>query len=457
MSNKIIYPILIIIFSILIIFAIINNRNNSKLNSNIEKFDNTDPYNVTPIVNYYLDDSKDKLKSDAANNTIFTSKLINGKWTSDLSTVDANHVVSNFLVITLKPDLKLNEYNSTYGTIDYQTTNPPTPETTEQYDINFLLNENLTAISKNNLAKQLHIKFYNNFSSNGNVVINDPYPKPQEFNCVVSIYENNILKNKFASYKIYDDSTYKVFGELYRIIYNKKFYINNPPPVYDYTVYNMITEKNGSRYTFPPTNSLLTLSTDNNQTPLTPAQVAILNNYTGKMGSNNDNNTRIYCVIQRIFYSPTSNDKQIQTKISPVIELNNIIRNINNKQYVPNKIFITPFSADQTANKVSSFFRPYGTNIYFYKYIDQVVSYNYGSNNYYSISNISAFNLIQDKNNAKTITQPYLSYKNLNPTNLNKIVTNNYKLTFFSTVLVGSNSQMTDTTSIDFSVLLNVL
>jgi hypothetical protein len=457
MSNKVIYPILIIIFSVLIIYAIINNRNNSKLNSNIEKFDNTDPYNVSPIVNYYLSDSQNRLKSDAGNNTIFTSQLINGKWTSDLSTVDANNVVSNFLIITLNSDLRLNQYNDTYGTIDYQTTNPPTPDTTITYNINFLLNGNLTAIGKDDQSKTLHIKFYNNFTTDGNIQINPPYPKLQEFNSVVSLYTNNILDKKFASYKIYDDSTNKVYDELYRIILNKKFNINNPPPMYDYTVYNKITEKNGYTYTFPPLNSILTLSPNNSSTALTAAQQTKLNYYTGKMGVNSDNTPRIYCAIQRIFYSPTSDTKQIQTKISSSIELNNIVRNVNGQRFVPNKINIISFSADKSSNQVSSFFRPYGTNIYFYKYTSQTVSYDYSNNSYNSVNNISAFNLNPDKNNAKTITQPNINYKNLSPSNLKKTVTNNYTLTYCYTVQVPTNSTITDVTSLDFSVLLNAL
>ena len=38
MSNKIIYPILVIIFSILIVYALLNKRKNDKLNNNIERF-----------------------------------------------------------------------------------------------------------------------------------------------------------------------------------------------------------------------------------------------------------------------------------------------------------------------------------------------------------------------------------------------------------------------------------
>ena len=77
MSTKVIYPILIIIFSILIIFAIINNKNNNKLNIGVENF-----------VNSYLDKRRETLMSNVETNTENTKNIANGNWTYYDTTVD---------------------------------------------------------------------------------------------------------------------------------------------------------------------------------------------------------------------------------------------------------------------------------------------------------------------------------------------------------------------------------
>ena len=84
MSKKIIYPVLIIIFSILIILAILQNKNNKKLNNGIEKF-----------MNNYLESAEDNLKLNVKNNTSITKDFANGTWTYFGTTVDSKYNVDN--------------------------------------------------------------------------------------------------------------------------------------------------------------------------------------------------------------------------------------------------------------------------------------------------------------------------------------------------------------------------
>lgn len=423
MSNKIIYPILIIIFSVLVIYGIINNKNNYKLNNNVEKF--TDMSSAsTPglnkedkVINYFLDESKDILKSSAANNTLFTTEMINGTWTSDLSTVDTTYNVTNLITVNANNALSLSNYDNTnnYGTISYNN---------QSYRINFLLNENLTAVMLNTAgaptSQNLHIKFYNNFSKEGQKNINPPFYKPEEFNSVVSIYSNNALINKFASYKVYDG---KAGDELYRIITSRNFRINQAAPIYDFKAYNTII----GEYQFP-SNYLTALFGVTN--------AGVLNTINTKYDG-----TIKFC-IQRVFYSPTNDDTEIITSKSKEISLNVVLNG-----QIPDKIQVCSFENDKTANGLESFFRPKATILYFYKYINSDSDYKFEDPNNIIRPNTS----LNIQNNAFNVTAPNIVFNNLG--SVKKIVTNNYTITRVNTY----NSDLKSQTLINFSNLYNLL
>ena len=433
MSNKVIYPILIIIFSVLVIYAIINNRNNSKLNSNVEKFTNIEYFDNTPqplpipnsqppAVNFYLPESQDLLKSSASNNTLFTSELINGSWTSDVTTVDSNYIASNLLTINVTGILNAENYNNStnnYGTVIYNN---------QTYTINFLLNENLTAVVNNGggtTQQNLHIKFYNNFDSKeGQTNTNPVFYRPDEFNSVVSIYAGSTLINKFASYKIYDP-TNKIGDELYRIIISNNTHIAQAPPIYDYNAYNIITGK----YQFPSNYVSLSFGTSNANVLNT-----INSNYLGNIS---------FC-IQRVFYSPTNDNTEIITAISPRI----VLGVVSNGQ-IPNKITICSFQNDQTANGLKTFFRPKATILYFYKFIRKDVTYQFANpNNINSPNSVLQTNTaISGKNNGSGMTAPNLIYNDLG--SVEEVINNYYTIQFVQRY----NSNLTDNTVINFSDL----
>ena len=428
MSNKIIYPILIIIFSALIIYGIINNRNNFILNNNVEKFTNLVPTGATPVpsdtknnqvVNYFLNESKDILKSSAANNTLFTTEMINGNWTCNTTTVDSNYnITGSQIKISANKPLSSTNYNNTtnnYGTVIYND---------QTFTINFLLNENLIAVLLNNAgiptSVTLHIKFYNNFSKEGQKEINPPFYKPSEFNSVVSLYINNALIIKFASYKIYSNT---VGDELYRIITTQDYYLEKAAPVYDYAAYDVIIGK----YQLPSNYLTLSFGTTN---------ANVLNTINTKYFGN------IKFCIQRVFYSPTNDNTEIITNKSEEILLNAVSNN-----QIPNNITICPFQSDKTTNGLQSFFRPKATILYFYKFINATTAYDFANPNNFNVPNTS----LNIKNNAFNITAPNILFNDLG--SVEKVVTNNYTITLVNRY----NSNLTDPTNIKFSDLYNLL
>jgi hypothetical protein len=421
MSSKIIYPILIIIFSILIIYGIINNKNNSKLNSNFENFldlgNEPSQDQDTRIVNYYLNENNENLLTSNVSNTLFTSNMINGSWTCDLTTVDSTYNVQNTMTISSIEQINSSNYNkniTNYGTVVYNN---------QTYTINFLLNDNLTAVLINSQgvpsSQNLHIKFYNNFSNEGKEIINAPFYKPEEFNSEVSIYSNNTLINKFVSYKIYDN---KVGDELYRIITTRDFYIEKAAPVYDYDAYKVIIGK----YKFPSNFITLSFGTTNTN---------VLNTLNTKYFGT------IKFFIQRVFYSPTSDNAEIITNISDSV----LLQVVSNNQ-IPTTITICSFQNDQNTNGLESFFKPKATILYFYKYINTDSSYVFGNTN--KIDKPRA--VLNIKNNANLIT-PKFSYDDLG--SVQKVAQNNYSITLVNRY----NSNLTNTTNINFSDLYNLL
>ena len=143
MSNKFIYPILIIIFSILIIYFILVNKKNTKLNNNIEKFSNS------------------LLKGNMEHNTQFTKELVAGTWTSMDTTVNSDYTVTNLLTINPNQFYDSCNQSTNIGSIIQDTGNTSTQNCSYEYDpvyyITFILNENIVAVPGRNTSYNLHI------------------------------------------------------------------------------------------------------------------------------------------------------------------------------------------------------------------------------------------------------------------------------------------------------------
>jgi hypothetical protein len=121
----------------LIIYAIINYKNNNKLNNFIESYQN-DAFNAF---------NKD-FKLDIYNNTLISVDFANGTWTIPESIVNNDYTITNLMTIKINNDADIknsSNYTNTYtyngfkqqifnfGTIDYNG---------EKYTINYVVNEN---------------------------------------------------------------------------------------------------------------------------------------------------------------------------------------------------------------------------------------------------------------------------------------------------------------------------
>lgn len=349
MKNNIIYSVLFIIFTVLIIYGIININNDRKLNNNIESFQN----------NFF-----NKLfKEDIVDNTIMTKDFANGTWSIPESEVDNNYNIKNLMTINIRMGSNLNNFSVIdnarptgtgtytgfkqdifdYGTIDYNGTT---------YIINYVLNDNITAISTKNKLYTIHMKILNKFNKENEILTNRPYYTAETINAIISIFNSNLLVTKFASYKVYNG---KVGGEVYRILKSKDIFIDQAPPLFDYHTYNVLM----NNYKYPEDIYTITYTSTSDNSTLD----LIRNTYDGG---------KLYVSIQRVFYSPTGTS--IKTKASDPTFIN-ILQGNN----IANNIIICPFKEDQTVNSLENFFKPKGTIFYIYKLNETKSSYKYAN------------------------------------------------------------------------------
>jgi hypothetical protein len=396
MSNKIIYPVLILLFSILFIYAIISNRNINKLNNNLENFQNN-----------YLQSIEHRLKKNAGSNSDYTRDLANGTWTTLNTNADANYNVTNLMTIDIIDVLAKSGTN--FGTITLGGST---------YNIKLALDLNIIAVSKDTNNLNIHIKLLNKFTDENSININKTFYVPETPNAIVTLYSGNSMLFKYASYKVYNN---KVGAEVYRIIKARDYIIEQPPPIYDFNTYNILI----GNYTFPSTYISTMFGTTN-----TSKQNTINSGYGGQ----------IKFTIQRVFASPTGNE--IITKNSPPI----FLQCISNNQ-IPNTLSILPFSQDKSANSLINFFKPKSTILYFYKLVNVNIGYDYANNNLQSTSS-GSFNL---QNNSNNMYQPVVQYNVLN--SVEQINTSTYQMT----LVKRYDSDLNNPTILNFSDLYSLL
>ncbi len=404
MSIKNMYPLLIIIFSILVIVAILQNRNNKRLNNSLEKF-----------MNNYLSKQENNLKTNIQNNLNITREIANGDWTFWTTTADSNYNVSNLMSININNIPDISTTNNNYGSINIKIDE----QNTINFIITFITNEVIIANFHDYLT--LNIKFLNQYSNNeNNININPIYQIPNTPTCIVSLIVGNGLYVKFASYKVVDS---KVSGEVYRIIKAGYYLIDSPPPYYDFVSYAKII----GNYKFSDNLISMNYGVNNNS-----IMQKIMNSYGSK----------IKFTIRRVFYSPSEDNKEIITKNSTPVLLN-VISNNN----IPTNIVIAPFSNDKRANALNTFFKPKATILYFYKLTNYASDYNYSNPNLI-IEPTSILNL---QNNANKYFPSNIKYNDLN--SIQRINTSTYTMTFVTRI----NSNMDDPTIIPFNTLFNLL
>jgi len=310
--NNLIYPFLIIIFSILFIFGILRIRKMNTLENNLDTFINyNSTYNSNNFKEHFIDES---INNSYSNDYIKT--VLNGKWTTINSSCDSNGNVSKTMTVSIE-NLSTNnlELNSTSG--DYSTTSNigKIQIDSVDYDIKYASIDNLTARSINMKSLSLSILFNNRMGDDDKT--EKPLNDPNTFNGVMSIYMDNNLVYKYAIYKINDDGI--ATSDLCRIIQSKNIMIDQPPPIYDFKTYNIIINE----YKFP--SNYLSIS---NWTTNTDIVNVIQRKYAGQ----------IQFAIQRVFNSPASKNADIISYLSDPVILNCV-----DGSQIPKTLTVTPF------------------------------------------------------------------------------------------------------------------
>lgn len=366
-TNKLIFPFLIILFSMIIIYGIFNIKYNNKFLNNIEKFQNN-----------YLQNNENNMKLNMVNGIQTTIDFANGNWSWYNSTVNSsNYVVSNMATINLISESQLGTLTFTF----IESNGNPEIVT---FNIVSILNGNIIATMGNVLS--INMSFTNIFTEQIYENPNPSYSIQSAPTATVSIFYGNNLITKFVSYKIYNNI---VGGEVYRVIASNDIYVSSPPPTFDFNTYNILI----NNYVYPSNYAYLEMNGINNS-----YEEIIKNNYLGKLKFS----------IQRIYMSPgqkqsDGNPTQIITKISPPITLDVGAGDI------PSQLVIVPFQEDKEANHLSNFFQQIGTYVYFYQYSATDTSYYYGNTNLIQHSS-SVLNL---QNNSDSMFNPNIQYNRL--------------------------------------------
>ena len=464
MSNKFIYPILIIIFSILIIFGILNRRNNQRLNNNIEKFTSSPPV---------LDGMSQDLGFNIQNNTDITITFANGNWTTI-------NTIFNIFPVYECPNIDYYELCCCYHTgycespTAYWCTNYMTINITgttgtifnpngllDTYNITYILNETITGVLSTNSNYNIQIKFLNFFNGEtyGNLTnASDTYTS------VITIFNGDAIVVKYLSFKLLFNNcancyyyegdycignngnipninnntyynfitqpTYALLPQTYQpnggINPNNNIdtgnnYIINPSQIYDINAYNIIISPN-----YQYRNNFITLNFG--EIPSSETLNNIQTNYGGKINFS----------IQRQFLSPTG--QTIQSVMSNLLSLS-----VLQKGKIPKNIVISSFQSDMEANNLNSFFQPLSTKLYIQLLSSSNPSYSFSNNNMKNVPS-STFNL---QNNANNMYQQNIQFPDLN--SLTQTNTNTYNITLIGTY--SAPNDITQETDVSFGDL----
>lgn len=418
--NNLIYPFLIIIFSILFIFGILRIRKMNMLEKNLDTFIN---YNSTYNSTYNSNDFKEHFIDESINDSYsndYIKKVLNGKWTTINSSCDSAGNVSKTMTISID-NLSTNdlELNSTTG--DYSTTSNLGKIQIDdvEYDVKYASVDNLTARSINMKSLSLSILFNNRIGDDNKT--EKPLNDANTFNGVMSIYIGNDLIYKYAIYKINDDGI--ATSDLCRIIQSKNVLIEQPPPIYDFKTYNTIIND----YKFP--SNYLSISEWTTNTDIVNV---IQKKYAGQ----------IQFAIQRVFNSPASKNADIISYLSDPIILNCV-----DGSQIPKTLTVKPFEDDKNVNQLQSFFVPKATILHFFKFKDTDITYEYKDADLLE-KPISTMNF---KNGGDAAMKNKIKFNNINTVQL--VNTNNYMVTYIAT----SNSDYGTTTNFDFSEIIPLL
>ena len=359
-KNNILIPILIILFSILIIVGLFQLRKKQKIDRIFESF-------TSKIREPLLNNVK---QIELTTNTQFSTKYMTGYWTKDDTSLDSNDKAKNVCYI----DVENNEITNSYKGLDYKIisfTNLHIVAVPKHKHHNFTLSIDATNIYTSPTENSMDSK------------INIPF-------CIFSISQNDkIIVPPYYSYKV---PSGKIRHQLKNIISSKNYKVVQSQPLINMIAYNKILHN--YKYADNLIKRIMNTSISNHQ------------NVYNKL--NKQYNGVVSFKIQRTFYSPMGGD--FSSPFSQRIDLD-----AYNKKNIITTLIISPVDNDFKASNIKGKYQPKSTTIYFYKIIDTNISYSYtnksiatnknpfelkngGSSMYYNDIYFPDLNSIQKKN-----------------------------------------------------------
>lgn len=386
------YPILIIVFSVLFFFCLIYHNRRNILNNQFNE-----------IYEHYSNK--------------FNYKLYNGKWTSYNSTLKSDNSITYPIQIKM-----LNEpVNIIYkqktlksiGTLLYDSNNYNIFNSSE---LPLYQNDILQCVN-NESDIYIIIKLLNKIEDNESNVVN--ITDSNNLIAVFTILSDNNVINQFISYKLYDDI---VPNNALEIIKSGKHILQNfKNPINTELMNHLMND-----YKYPSNNLIFfTYGIENSK-----IYDILKNNYNGILQFS----------IQRVFQIKNKNNiinDNFITKQSMKIKLNAI-----NNNSIPKQIVIASLLEESTLNKFDENIVPIATILYFYKLEEQNNMFSYNDPD--KQASITDFKL---KNNANNMYKSDIIYNDL--LSVRKNVSSIYTMTYINKF---SNDLKNDL-FIDFSVL----
>ncbi len=393
-KTNIFIPILIILFSILIVVGLFQLRKKQKIDKIFESF-------TSKIRKPLLNNVK---QDELTTNTQFSAKYMTGYWTKTDTSLDSNDKPKNLCYI----DVANNEITNSYKGLDYKIisfTNLHIVAVPKHKHHNYTLSIDATNVYTNPTKNSMDSK------------INIPF-------CIFSVSQNDkVIVPPYYSYRVPNENS-KIRHQLKNIITSKNYKVIESQPLINMSAYNKILHH--YKYSDNLIRGVMNTPISNNQ------------KIYDKL--NKQYNGVISFKIQRTFHSPMGGE--FTSPFSHRIDLD-----AYNKRNIITTLVIAPVDADFKESSIKGKYQPKSTTIYFYKIIDTNITYSYTNNSIKTDKN--QFEL---KNGGSTMFYNDIYFPDLN--SVQKKNTSTYNIIKFKTIF---NNKSSDTIRIPFSDLYHLL
>jgi hypothetical protein len=440
MINKFIIPILVIIFSLLVIYYILDKKNKKYFiekfipliikNSNYQKIIINSEDNIENDINDDDDDNDD----DDNNNYKYSKKILNESFVSKpvstptpLVKNSPNNELS-YIIYSLKGTWTNNysvvNNNRIYNTTTVDISDEKNPIVKFKFKNKKDKTYKVTGVKDNSIicksnddSNILYIRLLND--KEDNKIYKNTLVQYNGQKCLFSFYYPTSNK-PFSRYISYQILKQPVDSNLLNIVKGKDWIVDFVKEPYDFKTYNIIVGK----YKFPKKIMEIKYNKKNNDKNKNMFKV-IKEKYP----------KGITLYIKRVYVSPNGKNKEIKTHISKPFKIL-----IKDEDKIPEMIKIISFNADKKMNSKGKYifnkankFVPKCTYVYieqFYHMSDEFKKI--------PVKNVNKREFVLNKN-AKNIFKDNIEFINLNK--IVKNLTYNYKMKYFTTLYYSKEKE----------------